>query len=138
MGDTYAGSGLEPTLQAVYDALKADPQLSGDIGGRVYDEVPPRCPLPYVVVGEATTVPWRTHTTKGEEITIVIHIFSRQKSTKEAARIFGHVNRVLGDVPLTVAGYNVVRCYYEDSRTIKEPEGRHIPARYRIQLQEAA
>ena len=138
MGDVYAGSALDPTLESVYNALKGDAQLVGSVGGRIYDEVPPNCPAPYVVLGEATISPWRTHTTKGEEITVVIHVFSDERSTREAARIFGHVNRILGDAALVVTGYNVVRCYYEDARAIKEPQGRHIPARYRIQLQEAA
>lgn len=136
-----SGSAFWPLQVAVRDKLLADSALMTKISG-VFDEVPknpdgtiiPK--FPYVTIGEATSVPYRTFNGFGEECTITLHIWSRYAGFKEAAEILDDLNRILADTVFSVPGYEMEGCYYEFSETLRDPDGitRHVPVRYRIRL----
>lgn len=131
------GSAAGPIQQAVYDILKADSVLMGKVSG-IYDEVPTNSVFPYITLGEMTSIPYRAFSVFGEETTVTLHIWSRAKGFKESAAILSDVNRLLADTEITVAGYEIASCSYEFSETLRDEDGitRHIPVRYRIQLQQ--
>jgi len=139
--ERFEGSALLPVQTAMYQALINDSVLMNMVSG-VYDE-PDKCgALPYVLIDGVTSVPFRTHTRKGEEVTVTFHIWSDYQGNAEMGAILSHMNRVLGDAPLAVAGYDVVRCFLEFSEFIKRVEegqvSRFAPVRYRVLAQEAA
>ncbi|MFL0365379.1 DUF3168 domain-containing protein [Pseudobacillus sp. 179-B 2D1 NHS] len=77
---------LWPLQQAVFQRLSSDPVLSGMITG-VFDSVEEDQAYPYVVIGEPNQVPFDTKNTFGEEISIVIHVWSNYAGKKEAYNI---------------------------------------------------
>lgn len=125
-----------PIQQSIYGKLTGDAELMNKIKG-VFDDVPENQPFPYITIGEMTSGPFRTFSRFGEEITIMLHIWSRYKGFKEASEILADMNRLLADQALEVPGYDVVACFYEFSQTMRDEDGitRHIPVRYRIQLE---
>lgn len=125
-----------PIQQAIYNILTNDAILMSKVKG-VYDEVPETQAFPYITIGEMTSGPFRTFSRFGEETTITLHIWSRYRGFKEAALILDDMNRLLADKEVAIPGFDVVACYYEFSETLRDPDGqtRHIPVRYRIQLQ---
>lgn len=129
-------SSLLAIQTAIYSRLTGDSTLMSKITG-VYDDVDQDIQFPYVTIGDATSNPWRTMTRFGEEVTITLHIWSRYKGFKEALGILGDLNRLLADQSLSVTGYDVCASYYDFSETMRDPDGhtRHVPVRYRIQLQ---
>lgn len=131
-----SGSAFWPLQQAVLSRLKADAALMGRISG-VFDAVKPDKPFPYVTIGEATAIPYRSMQQFGEECTITLHIWSQYNGFKEAAEILDRLNRILADTVFSVPGWEMTACYYDFSETLRDPDGvtRHIPVRYRIQLQ---
>lgn len=134
-------SALDNIQQAIYSLLTGDTTLMSKITG-VYDEVPQDLVnddtnFPFVTIGEATSVPFRTMTRFGEEVTVTLHVWSRYKGFKEALEILDDLNRLLADRDLNVAGYDTAACFYEFSETLRDPDGktRHVPVRYRIIVQ---
>lgn len=131
-----SGSSFWSIQQALVAKLRADATLMSRITG-VFDEIKQNTTFPYVTVGEFTSRPWRTQTRFGEEVTVTLHIWSRYKGFKESFQILDDVNRVLADQDLNVTGWDAVTCYYEFSDAYNDPDGitRHVPVRFRIQIQ---
>jgi len=131
-----SGSVLFSLQQAIYSRLKADTALMRKITG-LFDAVSDDQNFPYVTIGEATSLPYRTFDKFGEECTITLHIWSRYKGFKEAAEILDDLNRILADTVFSVPGWGKVNSYYDFSETLRDPDGitRHIPVRYRILVQ---
>jgi hypothetical protein len=130
-------SALTEIQQAIYSRLTGDATLMGKITG-VFDQVPENQPFPYVTIGEYTSVPFRTMTRFGEEVTVTLHIWSQYNGFKEALDILDDMNRLLADKEdITVTGYDLVACFYEFSETLRDPDGmtRHVPVRYRFIVQ---
>lgn len=123
---------------AVYGRLTGDLALMAKITG-VYDDVPQDIVFPYVTIGDATALPWRTQSRYGEESTITLHIWSRYEGYKEALEIMEDLNRLLADQSFSVTGWDVCSTYFDFYETLRDPDGqtRHVVARYRIQLQDA-
>ena len=119
--------------KSVYSALSGDTTLAALIEG-VYDDPPENTSYPYITLGDVTSVPWRSHDRPGEEATITIHIWSQQAGFTEALSILKETNRILGYVNLSVTGWDIVRCEYEFSETLRDLDGltRHVPVRYRV------
>ncbi len=119
--------------KAIYAKLTGDAVLMGKVAG-VFDAVPPNQAYPYLVIGDATEVPWDLFGTLGNEITMTMHIWSRYAGFAEALNILAEINRVLNRAALVLTGYNTFVCIYEWSETLRDPDGitRHVPVRYRI------
>lgn len=119
--------------QAIYAKLTSDATLMGLIKG-VFDAVPDNQPMPYVVIGEGTEVPFRTFTSTSYVATITLHIWSGAKGYKEGLAILDRLNTLLDRVSLTVSGFQHIYCEYEFSNTTQDPDGsRHIPVRYKLE-----
>lgn len=86
---------FETALQtAIYGILIADTALSGLVKG-VYDDVPQpddtgdAGAFPYVTIGETVHTAWDTDTSRGDDASITIHIWSRYPGRKEIKQIQG-------------------------------------------------
>lgn len=126
-------SALYGIQKAIYDRILADATIMARIEG-VFDSPEIDQAYPYITIGECTSVPWRTHSKPGEEVTVTLHIWSVYEGFKEALEILGDLNRLFGDKDLTVSGWDCCHSWFDFSDTIREPEGvvRHVVARYRI------
>jgi hypothetical protein len=75
---TVAVSPLGPIQQALYERLTDDAELMGLVSG-VFDHVPEGTQRPYVVVGEATSIPDNRHGGFGRQSTATLHIWTRER-----------------------------------------------------------
>ena len=124
--------------QAIYTALTGDATLMSLITG-VHDHVPQETAFPYVTIGEASAVDWRTVGHDGMEMTLVVHVWSRARGRKEAKQILAECYRIINDAKLTVPGHVLVWLHFEFSRTHLDSDGAtyHGIARYNAITHEA-
>ena len=80
--------------QAIYTALTGDSALMAMITG-VHDHVPQGAAFPYVTIGEAAAVDWRTVGHDGMELTLVLHVWSRERGRQEAKQVLAEIHRIL-------------------------------------------
>ena len=124
--------------QAVYGALTGDTTLMAMITG-VHDHVPQETAFPYVTIGEASAVDWRTVGHDGMEVTLVLHAWSRERGRREVKLILAEVHRILNDAKLTVPGHVLVWLHFGFSQTMLDNDGAttHGIARYNAITHEA-
>lgn len=132
-----SGSGLAAIQKAVYAKLIADATLMGFVTG-VFDYVPDKQAYPYVTIGDATEIPFRTFGKGGHEQTLKIHAWSQAKGFKQAEDIVSQISTVLEAALPVVEGHATVLCNYEGADTMREADGitRRVIARYRIIVQD--
>ncbi|PKR57503.1 DUF3168 domain-containing protein [Thalassospira lohafexi] len=127
--------GSWPLQQALYGVLNAALECA------VYDDVPPKKPMPYVVIGDDTQLPDDTKTSLGFDMTITLHVWSDAKDgRREAKQLLGEIYDELHDANLTVTGFDAVSCSFEFSETVPDRDDKitHGIARYRVVLDKAA
>jgi hypothetical protein len=97
---------LLPLQTALFQRLSSDPTVKGLVKG-VFDYVPEGTAFPYIRIGEPTATPMVTKTTHGEEVAVVIHVWSQYRGKTEAYNI---LNACLGatTAPLKVQGFKLV------------------------------
>lgn len=117
-----------PLQQAIYSALDAALSVP------VYDDVPQDATFPYVTIGEDTVADRGTKAEAGQEFTVTVHAWSRQRGRKEAKEILGQIYAALHEQALTVTGFGVslVRFEFADSFLDQDGVTRHAVSRYRI------
>ncbi|WP_164670966.1 DUF3168 domain-containing protein [Virgibacillus doumboii] len=84
---------LWPLQQSLYQRIYNNASVRALVTG-VYDHVPKTIkdeqgndipvPFPYIVIGEPVSDPFDTKTTTGEQIALVIHVWSKYPGKKEA------------------------------------------------------
>lgn len=82
--------------KAVFEALKGNAELAGEIGGRVLDHAPANVEFPYVTFGSTSIYDWDTATESGTEHLFTLHIWSKAKGKKEALAIMDLAEQALG------------------------------------------
>ncbi|MCJ0932923.1 DUF3168 domain-containing protein [Virgibacillus halodenitrificans] len=78
----FVKTALWPLQVSLFQRLTNDADVMKIVTG-VFDHVPADQAYPYVVIGEPVSDPWDTKTTTGEQIAIVIHVWSQYKGKKE-------------------------------------------------------
>lgn len=133
-------SAFWPLQSAIYQRLTLDADLMARVSG-VFDSVPNGQEMPYVTIGDATGIPFRTFDAFGEECTLTLHIWSAYKGFKEAGEILADLDRLLADTSFGVEGWGMASSYFDFSETLREGDDaleiRHVPVRYRITLQKS-
>ncbi|MFC4494067.1 DUF3168 domain-containing protein [Streptomyces ovatisporus] len=126
---------LWPLQKAVITALKGDSAFMSLVTG-VYDRVPSDRPLPYVTLGSITEHASDSHTDRGLDSYLVLHIWSEYEGNKEAAQILEALDAVLDRQTLPVIGWQNVSIAFESADTVGDPNPdiRHINVRYRVWL----
>jgi len=124
-------SPLLPLQKAIYDRLKAN------LTCPVYDHVPDGVTMPYVTLGEDTSVDWSTKLEAGQEITHTLHIWSDYNGMMEAKQIIDTIIQALTEAPLAVEGFFIVSARLDIVETMRDPDGfRHGVVRFRFKVQE--
>jgi hypothetical protein len=127
-----------PVQTAIQTRLSGDATLMGLVT-RVGDNIPDGQKFPYVVIGEETESADNTHTDKGRDSTLTLHVWSRALGFKEAKTIASRIDDLLDEHALVVTGWRVVRLSLEFTNALRDPDGitRHLVLQYRIETQEA-
>ena len=120
--------------------------LNGNLTGcAVFDSAPflpegaPATTFPYCVIGNDTSAPWDTDGTRGAEITVTLHFWSRTEGFKQVKALMDQAYGLLNRAALTKTGYAVIDCLFEFSDTMHDPDGitKHGVQRYRLTIREA-
>ncbi len=119
--------------KAILARLAADTPLGLLVTG-VYDNPPEAAAFDYVSFGDHTALPWNTKTDNGQQITFVVHFWSRDPSRAKTLQMMKAAQDSLQNCSLTISGGTVTLCQwdYEDSRL--DPDGKtwHGVQRYRL------
>lgn len=111
-------------MRALWPLQKALFQRLNTLNIPVYDEVHDLAVLPYIRLGEDTSVYWGSKTFNGEEATHTLHIFSSYKGKKEVKEIISQITEVL-DQPLQLESGFVIRLSnVEMAEVFEEDDGR--------------
>lgn len=93
----------EQALQkAVFAVLSADAAVAALVGTRIFDRLIDKAELPYLVLGETTTLDWSTSTEGGTEHVFVLEAWSKEAGKQEAQAIASTVRSALHDRPLAL------------------------------------
>lgn len=108
---------------AVVAALTANPDLTAATGGtaRVYDDVPPKTPFPYLSLGQTIERDWSTGTEDGREHTLTLHVWSRTPGRREVHAIAALIRATLHQAPLALDGHRLVNLRHEFTGALREP-----------------
>ena len=131
--------------KAIYDILKADPTLTGALGGnagngyKIYHVIARQGEsVPYVTFGllDASSIGTFANPRAIDVTVWWFNVFSKTGS-KDAGTIAGYLSAVLDNANLAVAGYTAMKCVYDYMGSdIYDPDTGifQIPLRYRIQV----
>ena len=109
---------------AVVAALTANPDLTAATGGtaRIYDDVPPSTPYPYLSIGQTVERDWSTGTDDGREHTLTLHVWSRTPSRKQVHEIASLVRATLHQAALTLVNHRLINLRHEFTEARREPD----------------
>ena len=110
---------------AVVTALIANADLTTATGGapRIFDDVPPATPYPYLSIGQTTERDWSTGTEDGREHTLTLHVWSRTPGRRQVHEIAALVRATLHLAALTLTGHRLINLRHEFSESRREPDG---------------
>lgn len=116
----------EALQEAVFNALKADEAVLAALGGanasrRIYDEVPPKYVLPYIMLGEVQIVD-DTNCGPAWEVFVTTHVWSEAVGFPEVKRIGGAVGAAL-DAQLTLDGFICTEWQFRTRSYNREGDG---------------
>jgi hypothetical protein len=128
---------------AIYQTLSSDSTLMASVTG-VYDTAPQALDagaadnFPYVTIGEDTHIEWDTDTELGADVTVTIHVWSRDRGRKETKTIQGLIYGLLHRASLSISGYNLVGVDWLQSDSFLDTDGltRHGVQTFRITVEE--
>ena len=94
---------------ALVTRLLAEEDLVAALGGaRIFDGAPRGTGFPYVTLGPASQSDWSDGTTAGADVTLTLHVWSREGGKREAWGIIGILMRVLHEASLPLSGRSLV------------------------------
>lgn len=130
----------EAVLAAVYAALNVASMIALCAGG-IHNGVPASTAYPYLRT-ETVGAPHDTMGTAGGALLLRLHIFSQERSDLELVRIMSKARDLLEYQALSVSGYTLHGCKYEQdydagTENIANVETRHHIAEFRILVRQA-
>ena len=132
-----AALGWESATQAaLYNRLSTFPGLLALVS-TVADDIPQAgTNFPYVSIGEASHSEWDRDVELGNDVSVVIHSWSRYRGRTEIKEIQNQVYLALNRANLSIDGYNFVSCDFEGSESFVDSDGktRHGVQTFRILL----
>ncbi|BCH32637.1 hypothetical protein MesoLjLc_45670 [Mesorhizobium sp. L-8-10] len=115
--------------KAVFDALRADPAVSGLIAGRVYDRVPAdsqgnvTATFPYVSFGPYDFVSDDAECIDAGEHTLQVDVWSRAVGRVEAKQVTDAVRLALHSHEADLGVYALVEMRVDFTQVIGDPDG---------------
>lgn len=109
--------------RASWEWLLADPNVTALVGNRIFDQVPASVVFPYISIGPDQTLPNRFDCLDGSEIVVQYDVWSRAKGYPEVKRIAEAVRISLNGAPLVLNGYILTDFWFDDWRTLRDPDG---------------
>lgn len=120
--------------------------LNGNLTGcTVFDTAPflpeaaPETTFPYCVIGEDALGAWDTDLSRGADIRVTLHFWSRSKGNKQVKALMDQAYGLLNRAAPTKAGYDVTDILFEFGQVVSDPDGatKHGVQRYRLTISEA-
>lgn len=94
---------------AIYAKLSADPTITALIGGpKIYERTPNDETFPYVTFGASASQDWSTGTEQGDEHQIILNVWSRLPSKKQALDISNAIKASLEAGIMSLAGHRLI------------------------------
>lgn len=111
--------------QAIYTALVNDSQVSGYVGGRVYDAQPygNDTTYPFISLNGHSIQEWGADDFSGSEHTIDIHVWSRAEDTREIRLLCDEVRTALHSASLSVTDQMLVNLRFVSYTPLRESDG---------------
>jgi len=103
--------------------LKASPELTALIGGRIYDRVPESPTFPYVSFGPSDEISDDADCIDGFEVTMQLDVWSRAVGFPECRRIVDAVRKALPEGGILLADNALVTFNHRISRVFRDPDG---------------
>ncbi|WP_043062372.1 DUF3168 domain-containing protein [Brucella anthropi] len=103
--------------------LKASPELTALIGGRIYDRVPESPTFPYVSFGPSDEISDNADCIDGFEVTMQLDVWSRAVGFPECRRIVDAVRKALPEDGITMADNALVMFNHRISRVFRDQDG---------------
>lgn len=108
--------------EAIYAKLSAHTGLAGMIGDRIYDNVSNEdVAYPYVVIGEPLADPLETKTTAGEEIAVVLNVWSTYLGKQETIAIINACLDALKGA-MTVEGFRLLKVKVDGTQVFDDTD----------------
>ena len=109
---------------AVVAALTANIDLTTATGGvaRIYDDVPPSTPYPYLSIGQTIERDWSTGTDDGREHTFTLHVWSRTPGRRQVHEIASLVRATLHQAALPLSNHRLINLRHEFTEARREPD----------------
>lgn len=102
--------------------------------GRIYDMPPPSSKFPYIVLGEDEMKSWNSHTTKGYELRILLHVFSREEGRARIKKMAQEIADALDRQKLLIQGFKLLHVGIESIQTSRDPHHKTAQALFKIAL----
>ena len=95
--------------------------------------------FPFITLSDGTASPWDTDTERGDDATVVVHVWSRASHSLESKQIQGAIYNVLHRGTISITGSVFVGCDYLSQTVQRDPDGitRHGVQEFRIVYEEA-
>ncbi len=110
---------------ALVGAVAANADITTATGGspRVFDDIPPATPYPYISVGHTLERDWSTGTEDGREHTVTLHVWSRAPGRRQVHEIAALLRATLHQADLLLTGHRLVNLRHEFTEARREPDG---------------
>jgi Protein of unknown function (DUF3168) len=130
---------IDPSLE-LQEALKVllRGNIGGDVGLRVYDQVPEVATFPYVTIGDDQVLPDKDQCIDGAEVFSTLHIWSRTTGFPQTKQIIKNILAVLDDKPPSLnGGFRCIVFEIQDINYLRDPDGltRHGVMTFRSLIQ---
>lgn len=111
-----------PIQEAIFGRASTDDELTKTLGAEIYDYVPEGVVRPYVVIGEAFTIPDNAHGSIGWVTVSTLSIWSDARGFQEVNRIKDRLIRLFDHQPLVVAGFHHVETRHEFDQDFRDAQ----------------
>lgn len=124
--------------KSVWATLNADSDLTSTLGASIYQRVPDRANLPYVVLVSSFEVPLNTLGTIGRTVDLRLDCYSEKLDGDEVYLIASRVDELLDYMSgMTLTGYNVISISLDTKTTSTQPEYMRCQLAYEIKVEES-
>jgi hypothetical protein len=114
------GIAIEAVERAAWDRLRAD-LLMVAYRNSIFRFVPTTTAFPYIRIGDAVMSQKGARDHSGEEVSLLVHVFSEYASDRQAAEIVNRAVRALTTEPLVmIDGYTQIHVWVDTVQTMRD------------------